>query len=80
VGDKRAAHRLAQRLGQVAREMGRLAEQDQSHVEQLRAQLGPSLPLVAVPRTADEPDSLARLCALAQIVQGEMQPDLEAVP
>lgn len=62
-GDLRAAKQTAEKLAQAARRLGLLAKNDQEVVQKVQKLAG-NLPILPLPRTEDEPDSLAGLFAM----------------
>lgn len=72
-GDERAGQATARHLAALVRRLGRLAAHDAALLTAVQHRAGPDLHVVALPRRADEPDSLRELDALAQLLL-EAQP------
>lgn len=68
-GDVRDAPRLAKRLAEAARRVSGLAVADAAVVARVR-DVAAGLPVVAVPRAPDEPDSLAGLYGMTDVLLG----------
>lgn len=69
--------KTARQLAMAARQLSNLARADARHIAQVRAGLPRDAALVAIPRANDEPDTLARLFQLAELLQvgGMAQPN-----
>jgi anion-transporting ArsA/GET3 family ATPase len=70
-GDARDPHRTAQAMAQIARQMGQLAQADRAHLQAVRNRLAGRIPVVPVPRSDEEPDTLAGLYRLSLSLAGQ---------
>lgn len=69
-GDARDPHKIARAMGQIARQLGRLAQADRDHVLAVQARLHGGVPVVPVPRSEEEPDTLPGLYRLSTAMTG----------
>lgn len=67
-GDPRDPQRTAAGMGQIARQLGLLAQADRDHLQAVRDRLADRIPVVPVPRAEEEPDTLAGLYHLGRIL------------
>lgn len=68
-GDAAERQRAARAMAQVARQLATMGRNDAAHLQRVRGRLGPDVTVLPVPRREDEPDSLAALCALAEVLR-----------
>ncbi len=75
-GDSRDPLKIAKTMGQIARQLGRLAQADRDHVRAVQERLRGGVPVVPVLRSEEEPDTLAGLYRLGAALTGADPPTL----
>jgi len=66
----RDPHKIACTMGQIARQLGRLAQADRDHVHAVQERLRGRVPVVQVLRSNEEPDTLVGLYRLSEALTG----------
>lgn len=67
-GDERDGQATARHMAALVRRLGRLAAHDAALLAAVQRRAGSELPVVALPRRNDEPDTLRELAALAELL------------